>query len=246
MRPGVQYQYSRPVARKPEAGILALIVAVSVLFFCCLLFPGWLQPWIAFSPASAWVRPWTFLSGALLETSPLGFFVCVLWLWTVGGSLDRALGWRSLAGLILTISLSLGFSLILANWITGIGATSCLAVTIGALTVAWGLLNSGESMFLWGIVQVPATILAVLGALFPLLRYGLPVGLFALSAGASAWVFITYRRRRRRYAGVRRIPRIKPAHRSEVAIGLGGRIRAWRDNRRLERLLKNSGLDKRE
>jgi membrane associated rhomboid family serine protease len=224
---------------------VALMVAGLALFMAVRLAPDATANWLLFDPRRWLLRPWTLLTGSILCADVLSLLFSLAWLWWIGGSLERSYGTRTFLGLWAAISAVTGLALAAAAGLGENSGTILMFAVLDALTVAWGIQNRDMVILLMGVIPLRGITLAWLSPLFVLATYPwFPTCIFALAGCGLAWGFVAYRRRRWRYAGVTRIPRNR--HRAtDAPQGLFGRFKSWQRNRRLQRLLRNSGIDDR-
>ncbi len=145
------------------------------------------------------MQPWRILTYPILNLFPniLGLLFGGLMLWWFGGSLERSWGTRTFAifwvlvSLVTVLSFSLGASIIgqsvpVASWLP-----------LGAMVLAWCMLNPEQSILLYGIIPILAKWIAlgeVLIIFFVHMSIHPLLGLFAL--GGCAFAFWWARSRR--------------------------------------------------
>ena len=236
------------LAREGCPATLCLLLATAVLFVIGSLLPAadrLIANWIAFD-SSHWFRaPWSLVTGSLISGGALMLLCNAIWIWFVGGTLERSLGTRTFVGLWCAISAVTGLALYLGFLCTHQSAPLFMMVVLDALTVSWAMLNWGQLVLFMGMLPLRAQTLALIGVIWTLIFYQLPLGLFALAGCLLAWGFVEWRRRRRRYQGV---IDVRPASRRRSAgeaSGLVGRLTGWRQRRRFEKLMRDSGIDSR-
>jgi membrane associated rhomboid family serine protease len=203
-----------------------------------------LHTWLAFQAGDWFTRPWKLVTGSLFYTDIWSAILGALWLWFIGGTLERSFGTRTLVALWAGISVVTALGLELGLVVTKLSAPLYLTVVLSALTVVWGALNRRASVLLMGILPLAGITMAWLSAIFVVIWYGWPIGVFALTGCVAGWLFVWQRERTRRNLGVLKIPRRPKSIRSrEDPPGPAGRIQSWRRNRRIEKLMRESGLD---
>ena len=177
---------------------LAIIAVTVVTWFINLSVPAGLAPahFLAFSSAT-WPLPfvWTPITWPLAAVgSPINVLFGALWFFTFAGSLERSWGTRTFglffAAVSIVSALTYGLGgLLLHSAVTLTG----LWVAVAAPTVAWCVINRRESINIWGVLPVPAPLIAVLAVVLVWYQagaaFGAPLlGLFALSGcGAAYW-----------------------------------------------------------
>ena len=172
-----------------------VIILVNVLTLIVGAFVS-IAPWLTFAAPDSWRVPWTALTYPLYSADPIGLLFYGLWLYFVGGSLERSWGTRFFA---------IYFGLM--SVITALGLTACTLLIktpifvsnwmpIAALTVAWCMLNPNEEIRIWGIIPILAKWLAVGECLIILFTYGRihPLaGIFALNGCAASYWWVRTR-----------------------------------------------------
>lgn len=214
--------------------------------------------------------PWTFLTYPLvyLDVTSNGlwnFLMGGFLFWTTGGSLERSWGSARYTVFFFGMAVVSALFLILGSHILGQqGALFGFFLPMACCAIAFCMLNPEASMGLF-FFAIPAKFFAILVALYtwvyigqggrPLLGLfgcgGLVVSLLYVRYGRS-WADIgSYRSRRAPPRGpdLRIYP--KAANSSfrtmdgsprRSPFDLSGRLKDWRERRRLERLFKNSGF----
>lgn len=171
-----------------------LIVLNIVSLIAGAFFP--VAQFLAFSAPNSWILPWTALTYPLYSSDPLSLLFYGLWLWFVGGSLERSWSTRFFAIYFALMSV-----------ITAAGLTACSLIIkqpifvsnylpIAALTVAWCMLNPDLEIRLYGIIPILAKYLAVGECLIILFTYGRQhplAGVFALSGCAASFWWVRSR-----------------------------------------------------
>lgn len=145
---------------------------------------------------SEWLpRFWTLVTWPLVNFDPpfALLFTC-LWAYMMCGSLERSWGARTFAGFFVALSALMAFT----TWAGGqilhqqVGLAG-LRFAIAAPTIAWCALNRREVLNFFGIIPVPAPLLALLTVVIVWYEVGPPLlGLFALSGCAAAYAYVQY------------------------------------------------------
>lgn len=225
------------------------LIAVSfTLFLLPYIIPAigdFLDRWVWFDSASWWPRVWTLVTGSLQAGSLISALFASIWLYFVGGSLERSFGTRTFLGLCAGLSAIIGLGLILGYYALHEPRPLMLFALVDALTVIWGLLNRRVVIYLWCVLPISGILLACLSPIFTLVYYGPQIGLFALTGCAAAWGYYEYRRRRQRWQGVTRIGSRRPIG-DDGELSPLARLRTWQQRRRLERLLGDSDREGRD
>lgn len=247
MSPQFQYRLRRNLTREQCPVTLILMLAAGIVFVIESLsrgIAGWIDTWLWFDAGSWLTHPWTLLTGSLRGMDALSLILVLIWLYFVGGSLERSVGSRSYGGLWAASSAITGLSLWVAFLVTHVAAGMWLFVGVDAITVAWAALDPNSVVNLWGILPLRMKWIGLIGVIFTLVTYsrsdGFAVGLFALAGCALAWGYVQWRFYRRRYAGV---IHVRKARQMRDRPGPLARFRAWRHARRFEKLMRDSGVD---
>lgn len=182
----------------------AVALLSGVIFLLAAIFPGagMIKWFLALDPVLGFFRPWTMVAFPLFNGGAFEFLTVIfgiLWLWFIGGSLERNLGSKTyglflfLATLVTGVSFSLlGFvQLIPSNLIYG------LWLPLTGLTWAWAKLEPDRELLFWGLVPIKARWLAWITAAITFFNYSLRVssllgilsGLAAVSGIAVAYLF---------------------------------------------------------
>lgn len=237
------------------------LVAVSVVLFLADFFTqGKLGGYFSFQLFSGRLisPPWTPLAYPLLTPSPIAMLFGGLWLWWVGGSLERSWGSTRFATFFVVATLVSagclwGGALILHAPLAGLGD---IWPVLAVLTVAWASINPYEPVVFYFVIRMQARWMALItvGLVYFLDIGGGPlVGLFYLLAPLAAWYYVrggfsvgvpTFNRRPRSRGPDLRFTTTPPARRESA----GGRLnpfdwfRRWQERRHLEKLWRNSGF----
>jgi membrane associated rhomboid family serine protease len=157
--------------RSPEPitrSIIAIWLGSFLLYFFLFLFFKFQIPgdWIGFQTANALLHPWSFFLYPLFFLDFFGLLFGSLWLWWVGGTLERSWGRKRftrffIAMIILpSISLFIGSVLLKSLGISFLGSFDTqlfgLWTPIAGLTVAWSLLNPEQIIRIYFVIPVKA------------------------------------------------------------------------------------------
>ncbi len=143
--------------------------------------PEWLQHiWTPFT--------W-FLVGA---GHPINVLFAGFWMFWVGGSLERSWGTKTFLGFFLFASALMAITCWLGMLVTGIPLLFAgLSFALAAPTIAWCMLNPGETIRLYAIIPIPSRLLAWLTVIVVWYEAGPPInGIFALSSCLFAFWFV--------------------------------------------------------
>ena len=158
------------------------------------------SPWIALFPGELPRTPWTLLTYPLFDQSLFSFLFALLWLWFVGGSLERTWGGRRYALLLLAVTLITGLVMSLVGWfVGGMVPIYGLWLPLVGLTWAWAETDPYREVLFWGIIPLKARWLAWLDAILIFTMY-LPVH-FLMGAASLSGILAFYLFRGRGSAG---------------------------------------------
>jgi membrane associated rhomboid family serine protease len=154
-------------ARHGAPVTVALVVVLATSFLLSWMSQGrFFGVDFAFFPTTAWERPWTFVSYAFGSIGNfIGVLIACLWLWGIGGMVERELGSRTFAKfwLLMTalgaLSYYIGF-LILRSPEPLFGPYVPLAAT----TVVWGTRNPTLEVLFLFVLRVQARWIAWISA----------------------------------------------------------------------------------
>ncbi len=209
--------------------------------------------WLGFNSLHWMQYPWTLLTWPLAGGGhPINVLFSCLWAFWMCGSLERSWGLKTFLGFFFGCAALMAVSV----WIGGIllGFPSIplagLYFAIAPATVAWCVVNSRESIcFYGGLCRIPAPVLLALTLVFVWYELGAgAMGLFGLVACGTAYLYARYGRSMwRGYAPARsKTPpplRMYDEDRVPARSGLSGWFRAKQEQRKLEKLWKNSTKD---
>ncbi|NLY74078.1 MAG: DUF1751 domain-containing protein [Firmicutes bacterium] len=191
----MRYYFSRFVRFLHEG---AIPLTKSILVLAGLVFVGShffnLRMMLGLTPAYLPGLFWTFITFPLVNTDFLSLVFAGLWLWFVGGSLERTWGYRIY-----------GFFVILVVAVTG-GAMSLAAIIVGkswfqisglwlplvGITWAWAKIYPEREVMIWGVFPVKALWLAWINAgvvFFNYLRVDFLLALATLSGIILVYLF---------------------------------------------------------
>ena len=224
-----------------------MICAVLTLFASAMSpppLPPYLLPFMFRWPGVVF-QPWSAITYPLMSCAgcALSVLFAVIWLWFVGGSLERSWGSKAFALFFAWVSL-----------LTAIGASAAallarnegvalagLWVPLAPLTVAWAAANPESQVLFYFIVPLKAKYLAWICVGLLYLSEGVHIhplyGLLVLLGCVVAYYQVSHPQRMYRaperdiriYRASRRLP--SPFE----------RFREWKRRKRLEKLFRNSG-----
>ena len=239
------------------------LIALNVLSFLGSFFlagsPANPTPWLALTSSSLPAMPWTLATWALVPgTDVFGMLFGAMWLWWIGSSLERSWGTKRLGWFLLATTVASG----LAVWVSGtllfrvpfvlLGLTAASA----APTVAWCWINRHQTVLFSFFFPIPALWLGWITMAFVLYSVGSMnaqpfLGPFALAGCAVAWAWVRRGAGRSNWAPRRGsnlrfedFDRTPGGQRENPSGSWWERLRRRGRDRRLERMFRNSGLDR--
>ncbi|MFN3682715.1 MAG: rhomboid family intramembrane serine protease [Fimbriimonadaceae bacterium] len=229
--------------RRNGEGTALLIVAMAGGFLASFLGLG-ITGLLVFSNAAGIERPWTFVTYpfAFGRGDLIGVLFACLWLYGIGGQLERVWGRTRFLGFFFAMAALGALALLIGGFLTGIGATLAGAfMPLAALTVAWGTLYPNQPVTFLFVLPMTGKWLAWLSAILVFFGSSDPaMALFACTPLILAWAYAggrlgslgASRPVERTWRGFRDDPRF----REEVE----RRERERRERERLRRLFENS------
>jgi membrane associated rhomboid family serine protease len=179
-------------------GIVVLCVALFAARHLLLLFRLDLYSFLRLDSFRWLLRPWTLLTYPLVNSDLLSLIFGLLWVWYIGGSLERSWSGQTY-GFFLGLATGVtGLAFILVSMVVGrvgMGAfqVSMVFARIGSaglwlpltgLTWAWAKHYPDRELLFWGLFPIKAQWLAWLQAALMFYRYFYNLG-FALAAISS-------------------------------------------------------------
>lgn len=191
MNPLQEFAYR---ARSSGAPVTVAIVAGMILGFLVSFFTMGrvLYPTLAFSPADAFAQPWSFVLFPFAYP-PSAIFSIVfggLWLWGIGGSVERELGSTRHALLFFGAAFLAAFGVWLGS--IGMNASGALAtawIPTAAVTVAWGTRNPNAPLTFMFVLPLTGRWLAWLSAIFVFFGTSAQLAPFTLPVLVLAWAW---------------------------------------------------------
>jgi len=252
---------------------MALTVAAAAHFVLDFFTQGRLTPLFACAvpTLSPSLGHWGFNLYWTLLTYPIAqeggefintVFLC-MWLWSIGGSLERSWGSASFSKFFATVTVATSVVLCIGGWLLRQPyLLAGLSLPIVAVTVAWAALNPYEELLFFFVIRMKAWVLALLvvGFMLFLTFRGAPLlGLFALVNPLIGYLWVRgrlpfkmpsvqnlggKRRPDLRFYDVDRAKGRNPAFdeirkRQRNPID---RFNDWRERRRLQKLWRDSGF----
>lgn len=189
-------------------------------------------------------QPWSLVTYPLVSPRrSIGVLFAVIWLWFVGGSLERSWGSRRYGIFFAWVSLLTAVGAGAAGYLAGKDAVLMgLWVPLAPLTVAWAALNPEAQVLFYFIIPLRAKYLAWITVAFLYLYQGVAIhpfwGLLILLGCAAAYYQVS-RPRRYRSSG----PNIRGSGFDWRRLDPIERLRDWQRRRSLRRLFRDSGYD---
>jgi len=201
---------------------------------------------LAFSSSSWVAQPWTFVTYPFV-CGPGCFLTIIfssIWMWFVGGSLERGWGTRVFTCFFFAVSAITAISLTIGAYVVGTSvALANLWMPLAALTIAWATLDPEQQILFYFVIPLKVKYLAWLDIAIVFLSYVRTsplLGLFALGGCAAAWQYVLYRwRSPGRETEVIRLRRPRSRRLNPFAW-----LREHRERRRLRRLFGEDGEDR--
>jgi membrane associated rhomboid family serine protease len=245
-------------------GLLIVCFVIVLLSFLFPLFGNAMFTATAFDPSAVAKRPWTVFTYPFAQSiSILTLIFSGLWTWFVGGSLERSWGTQRYVavffGLAAAFAIGIGIGSAIAH--TGGPTVWGLYPALAGVTVAWCTLMPEQSICVWPIT-LRAKYLAVVVAVvvwFEAGQYLGPLaGAFAELGPLAGYCYVRYGRswgsishQTQRGGRVVKLDfdrkgRPRRTHldgsTQRSPLDFAGRYKDWQEQRRLEKLLRNSGI----
>lgn len=142
--------------------------------------------------------PWTLLTYPLanpfMTRDILSLLFAVLWLWFIGGSLERSWGAHTYGIFFLLVTLVTGLAMMLVSWffLPFPIRVAGFWLPLTALTWAWAEVFRGREILFWGIIPIKAEWLAWIQAALTFFSYAkihLLLGAASISGIAVVYLF---------------------------------------------------------
>jgi membrane associated rhomboid family serine protease len=219
---------------------------------------GWRSFWeaLVFTADTFPAQPWRLLTYPLVNCfcSFGNFILSLLWLWFIGGSLERLWGTRFYllfffaAAALSALTVWMGGLVVFGSILLSMPPLAGFLIPEAALTVAWAVLNAEAVVLFAFIFPLRAKWIAWISVAIVFFAYPFPWGLFALSGCLAAW---WYTRNMTGYTWSsgwrgRPIPEPTPVKKSWRVrwneINPFERYTRWKRKRDFARLMRNSGF----
>lgn len=134
---------------------------------------------------------WTFFTYPLVNTDFLSLLFSGLWLWFVGGSLERTWGTGFYGFFFVMVTLVTGGMMALAAFVTRISGFSItgLWLSLVGITWAWATVYPEREVMFWGVFPIKAFWLAWIDLAITFFNY-LQVNLFMALAAVSSIILV--------------------------------------------------------
>lgn len=252
-----------------SAPVTMTVIALNILIFLAGDFPRnawWIQDLICNKGIGEPFHIWTLITYPLVTLGFIPLLFACLWMYGVGGFLERGWGrgryllFFGLCSLISSCCMLVGSLLLHLPFIL-----AGLWIPLAALTVAWAAIDPYQDMLFYFVIKLQARWVALItvGLIFFGEFYGEPVlGLFALVGCLFAYLWVrgrvpypiqsafdsVFHPRPRRGPDLRFYDADRKRRRSGFEAentqkrGLLGKYRDWQQRKKLEKLWKASGL----
>lgn len=194
----MNYYYNKFI-RFLNEGVIPFTKSILILsglsFVLSLLLEGLnivsVSSWLALIPANLPGFFWTFLTYPLVNSDFLTLILSGLWLWFVGGSLERTWGTRIYGFFFILVTLVTGGAMALAAIITKMTGYSVIGLWLPlvGITWAWAAVYPEREVMFWGVFPVKAFWLALIDVGITFFSY-LPVHLFFALASISSIILV--------------------------------------------------------
>jgi membrane associated rhomboid family serine protease len=173
------------------------LIAANFLTLLLVAFRVPVYEYLALQIPQTLVRPWTIVTYPLVSFGVFGMIFHGIWLYFVGGSLERSWGTRTFALYYLAMTVISALGLILGAFVLRVSVMADSWLPIAALTVAFCLLNPHEVIRFWFILPIPARMLAVIEVVIIFFVYALGyhplMGIFALTGCLASYLWVRNR-----------------------------------------------------
>jgi len=153
---------------------------------------------LALNPVKFLTNPWSLLTYPLMMVNDLfSLIFSILWLWFIGGSLERGWGSKPYGSFFAFNVLGVGLLMVIIGAITGADVTIAgLWVPLVGLTWAWAEYYPSREILFWGVIPIKAEWLAWIQAALTFFTYlGSGISLAAASLSGLAVYYFFYNKR---------------------------------------------------
>lgn len=131
-----------------------------------------LEGWLWLNPIDVMIYPWTVLTYAFANDL-LSLIFVALWLWMVGGALERTWGSSRYGWFLVAVIGVTGLALATVGYFFNVAVpVSGFWLPLVGITWAWAKLNHDRELLFWGLVPVKARWLAWIHAALVFGSYG--------------------------------------------------------------------------
>ncbi|MCL6589494.1 MAG: rhomboid family intramembrane serine protease [Firmicutes bacterium] len=170
-----------------------IAIVSGAIFLIGLLFRQ-LNALIQLAPGYILNMPWTVLTFPFANNDILGIIFGILWLWMIGGELERSWGSKSYGLFVFLVALATGVAMggvgfLWAKWIS-IGG---IWLPLLGITWAWAENAPDREVQFWGIIPIKARWLAWIEAVITFCiyaQYNILLGLASLAGILVAYLFL--------------------------------------------------------
>lgn len=187
-------------------GAVVLSGFILVLSFVLRIFGINLDEILSLNPSSISVMPWTILTYPLVDDI-ISVLFAAIWLWFVGGSLERSWGSRRFGLFLIALVAVTGIIMALTGQILKIPVLIFgFWLPLVGMTWAWGVLYPDQELLFWGLFPIKGMWLAWIHAILIFATYAhfhLLLGLASVSGILLVYLFRSggpTRRSRDRYS----------------------------------------------
>lgn len=165
--------------------IIALLAGV--VFILSKILPlfnlGGYLDFLILRPADFLRLPWTLVTYPLVSPDFLTVLFAALWLWFIGGSLERSWGSTTYGIFLFLVTLVTGLAMVVASIFTPFEiSVHGLWLPLVGLTWAWGAINPDREVLFWGIIPIKAQWLAWIDAAITFFAYLAPHFLYGIAS----------------------------------------------------------------
>ena len=151
---------SRRLFRDSYQPFTNAVIAATVLVFLGYYVYKPLFGWLVAPVPPAWMQPWRILTYSLVTGNIISLIFGGLLLFTVGGSLERGWGTKTIAIFYALVSVVTALSFTLAARLFGAQALVPGELVFAALLVAFCTLNPDETFNIYGIIPIKTRYIA--------------------------------------------------------------------------------------
>lgn len=240
-----------------------LLIACTISLFIRFLFEPFAQRFFGltvFDPADALRMPWTLFTYPIVQLDLLVLIFSGLWMWFVGSSLERSWGTGRFAAVFFGLTAAFALGIGLGSSVLKLGGASPvwgLYPSVAGLTVAWCTLMPEQSLCVWPIT-LRAKYLAIVVVVLVWYYGGKLLGIFAELGPLAGYLYVRYGRswgtishQTQRSGRVVKLDFDRKGNPRRTHLDgstprslfdISGRIRDMQERKRLEKLLRNSGI----